>query len=150
MDTPFRVLTKKYSTLCAYEDCTDGMYAKTLCKFHYRRSMDGTDLGKPKKIDGQLNWLKNQDGYIYRYTEPDEVGKRRQEKQHRVFMEEHLGRPLLPNENVHHKNGVRDDNRIENLELWSTSQPSGQRVSDKIKWALDIINIYGEDWTKYE
>ncbi len=58
-------------------------------------------------------------------------------------MERMLGRFLWPDETVHHINGVRDDNRPENLELWSKAQPAGQRVEDKIAWAIDLLERYG-------
>jgi hypothetical protein len=64
--------------------------------------------------------------------------------EHIVVMSEKLGRPLLPGENVHHINGVRDDNRPENLELWVKSQPAGQRVEDLLAWAHEIIERYGD------
>jgi hypothetical protein len=57
-------------------------------------------------------------------------------------MEAILGRPLLRCESVHHKNGRRDDNRPANLELWSSSQPAGQRVVDKIAWAKELLRLY--------
>lgn len=63
---------------------------------------------------------------------------------HRTVMAEYIGRPLLTNESVHHINGVRDDNRLENLELWSSSQPPGQRVEDKVAWAKEIVRLYGD------
>ena len=64
--------------------------------------------------------------------------------EHRHVMAEWLGRKLYPGENIHHRNGVRSDNRVENLQLWVSFQPAGQRPSDLVEWAKEILRRYDE------
>jgi hypothetical protein len=66
--------------------------------------------------------------------------------EHILVVEERLGRYLHPTETVHHLNGVRDDNRPENLEIWTRPQPSGIRASDAVAWAREILERYGDAW----
>jgi hypothetical protein len=70
--------------------------------------------------------------------------------EHHFVMSQHLGRAIAPDETVHHKNGIRSDNRLENLEIWTGRHPSGGRVSDKIRYALWVIETYGDDPSRFE
>ncbi len=100
------------------------------------------DLPRMKKSPGEGYVAKT--GYKYLGIKNHPLAnKHGRVAEHILIMSQHLGRPLRKGENVHHKNGIRDDNRIENLELWSTSQPSGQRVEDKIKWCKEFLKEYG-------
>jgi len=131
---------------CAIEDCDLASYTRGLCSKHYqRKAMRAAGVLARPEAGGPGAWYENASGYVVRKIPNLDTGKRRMEQQHRIVLEEHLGRKLVDKENVHHINGVRNDNRLENLELWSTKQPYGQRVTDKTAWAIEWLKQYDPD-----
>ncbi len=129
-------------TPCRFPGCKNLGRTLGLCVAHYRQHwLYGEDNLKP--IREPTYRLISSNGYVQLW-EPghSEAMKSGWALEHRIVMAEYLGRPLLKEENVHHKNGDREDNRLKNLELWNVSQPAGQRVEDKLEWAEHIIALY--------
>lgn len=128
--------------ICSLEGCNNKHYGKTYCKLHFSRFVKYGVPGPVEKLisdKGKSRFITG-GGYVATYHPIT----KKQIMEHRLIMENHIGRPLRPEESVHHLNGNKQDNRIENLELWSSSQPPGQRIEDKVKWAKEIISLYGE------
>lgn len=136
--TPLRRYEK--GRKCEFRNCGRRHYALGLCKGHYAQQDRGEELAP---LGRQREPRLNHDGYVVEYWpgHPNAM-KGGMILQHRRVMSDMLGRPLLPGERPHHKNGVRHDNRPENLELWVTFQPAGQRPDDLLEWADEIVRRY--------
>jgi hypothetical protein len=138
-------------TQCSIDDCEELVVTKGLCAKHYGREyVHGDPLREPEFIpDGAKR--QEPSGYVLIKAPGHSEASRGGglwAPEHRLVKAEQLGRPLRPNENVHHINGDRTDNRIENLELWVKSQPSGQRARDLLAWAKQIVETYSPERDK--
>ena len=140
----------KWKCLC---ECGNIQFIKTNLIYHgktmscgcYRKEV------KSKRMSGENHhsWNNGEPRITHKGYKEFKYGDLRGVKEHRYVYEQHYGIKLLPHQNIHHINGDRLDNRIENLELWDTSQPSGQRIEDKILFYKELYEKY-KDHPKYK
>ena len=141
-DTPLR----KGRGMCSVEDCGRPLKSRGYCAAHYKRVLK---YGNPRsevpirESDGTGHMSH---GYL-QVNIPKQFrhlsGGATKIAKHRFVMAQSLGRALTPDEHVHHINGVKTDNRLENLELWSVSHPSGRRIEDLLEFCQVMLDRYG-------
>ena len=135
---------------CSLGSCELPYFAGGYCRAHKSRVDRFGDVQESKPLvprprGPEVGRRINKHGYVL-VKQPGHPNANARDwiLEHRFVMSQHLGRPLINDENVHHINGHRSDNRLANLELWNTSQPAGQRVADKVAWAKQILEMYPE------
>lgn len=143
---------KEFTPSSAHKDCPSCRYQKTktvichICNENIHSSKYSNCIKCTNKLRadyGTGRYLKNGYVMVFQKGHPRATGSRGiYVFEHILVMEKHLGRHLTKNENVHHKNGIKDDNSISNLELWVKPQPSGIRARDAVSWAKEILERY--------
>lgn len=124
-----------------------GTYWKCRCLCGIIKTIYASNLMRRRSKHCRTCWCTGKftaaDGYVHvRNPKHANAGINGYIREHVLVMSKHLKRPLLKGELVHHKNGIRNDNRLRNLELWTKGHPTGKRVKDMIVFCLTQLKLY--------
>lgn len=141
--THYQQMVGHLRPVCSAEGCNRAAFfqSRTYCKKHRDRIVRHGDPHVLMMAERGAGFI-NKNGYRViggAGDHPNATDGKIME--HRLIMSKMLSRPLMKGETVHHRNGIRDDNRPENLEL-RILHPAGQSVPDMLKWAHEIIERY--------
>jgi hypothetical protein len=145
---PDRPLGRRVNTVCQVDGCLRRAELRELCRPHANRKRKHGDVQADKPIREVAGVGFDSHGY-WHVPVPPELrhlsGGRTPYPEHRLVMAMMLGRPLFDDESVHHRNGDRHDSRPVNLELWTRWQPAGQRIGDRVRHALELLDRYAPE-----
>lgn len=134
---------------CKIDGCERWSFGLNLCSMHYVRLRTHGDVGcadSKKRVNGTGNITKKGYQYVYKPNHPNAY-KSGKVAMHVLVMSQILERPLRRGESVHHKNGIRSDNRPENLELMTHLHPSGQSIKEMVEFCKMYLSLYEKEIT---